>query len=578
MRRGLAAATVLLMGAAAAQAAPPTTTQRVVAGETGAAYGRLLFGPGWKRVVRSDLAAAKAGREKRRTSMLYFAQLTDFQLADEESPARVESLDQPNTPFTAAWRPQEALEPFTIDQAIRQVNRFAGRSPLAARKRRHAKLALALLTGDNADNQQRNEVTWVRELLEGGTVDPNSGVESDAPCAAGIVKKGEAAKYTGVQDHDDVADSGRFYDPDQPTGTYAAFPSWPGLMDRAEEKFTAQGLKVPSYYTFGNHDGTIQGNLWASKTFNDVATGCAKPLTFAGIEPAQIASALTNSFAVPPDPQRGFLSRADYMKVSGAGRQPDDHGFAFVGKGEAKASNGSATYYSFKRGRIRFVALNTVGEGSQINPDGNLDDPQFRWVERTLKAADKHHELVILFGHHPIRTMTNDSPDENAPSCASSPQDPGCDGDPRSSQPLHLGPDLQALLLAHRSVIAYVAGHTHQHNVEAFRAPAAGGSGEGGGGFWGIETSSEVDWPIQSRLLEVMDNHDGTLSIFGTLIDHGAALTTPPTGTKADGFTPLTLASIARELSFNDPQQGGTTGMGDPDDRNVELLLPDPRT
>jgi hypothetical protein len=166
--------------------------------------------------------------------------------------------------------------------------------------------------------------------------------------------------------------------------------------------------------------------------------------------------------------------------------------------------------------------------------------------------------------------MSNDTPDERAPSCAGSPSEPGCDADPRSSAPLHLGADLQTLLLAHRSVIAYVAGHTHEHKITPYQRA-------GGGGFWGIETSSEVDWPIQSRLLEVTDNHDGTLSIFGTLLDHGAALTTPPTGTKAAAFTPAVLASIGRELSFNDPQQGGTTGMGKPEDRNVELLLPNPQ-
>ena len=81
----------------------------------------------------------------------------------------------------------------------------------------------------------------------------------------------------------------------------------------------------------------------------------------------------------------------------------------------------------------------------------------------------------------------------------------------------------------------------------------------------------------------VLDPIDGTRAfisgrpIFGTLIDHGAALATPPPGTKADGFTPFTLAAIARELSFNDPQMGGSTGLGEPEDRNVELLVADPR-
>ncbi len=76
-----------------------------------------------------------------------------------------------------------------------------------------------------------------------------------------------------------------------------------------------------------------------------------------------------------------------------------------------------------------------------------------------------------------------------------------------------------------------------------------------------------------------MDNRDGTLSIFGTLIDHGATVATPPPGTPAASFDPQTLAAVARELAYNDPQAGIEDGAeGRPQDRNVELLLPDPRT
>jgi 3',5'-cyclic AMP phosphodiesterase CpdA len=219
------------------------------------------------------------------------------------------------------------------------------------------------------------------------------------------------------------------------------------------------------------------------------------------------------------------------------------------------------------------IALNTVAEGDTINSNGNIDDPQFRWLARELDAAERRGELVIVFGHHPIRSLTNSALDENAGSCAQKAiSGPGCDLDPRSSRPLHLGADLQALLLAHPHVVAYVAGHTHKHRVTPFARPG------GKGGFWGIETASEIDWPIQSRLLELMDNHDGTLSIFGTIIDHGGTLTTPPSGTPAAGFDRGTLAAIGRELSYNDPQVGVEAGAeGRLEDRNVELLLPDPR-
>jgi metallophosphoesterase (TIGR03767 family) len=557
---------------ARAAAEPPTTSYGVVGGDPAGPYSRLRLLPGWKRVVRDDLGAAPhRGRLARRRSLLYLAQLSDFQLADEESPARAEVLDLAGSPFTSAWRPQEALEPFTVDEVVRQVNRF-DRSPLRSHGRRRARMALTITTGDSADNQQINEVGWVVRLLEGGRVDPNSGVEG-GPCAA-LVPRGEAARYTGVQDADDVLESGRFYDPDRPRGTFAAWPSYPGLMDRAQAPFDAQGLRRPSYVAFGNHDGTVQGNLHALQALDDVARGCVKPLGVGGtLESSLLTTSPARTVFVPPDPRRGFADRPAYMRLHRTGRQADAHGFGHVDAAERSASRGQAAYYAFApRPGLRMIAINTVAEGDRVNSNGNLDAPQFRWLEGELDAARRRDELVIVFGHHPIRSLTNGAPDENAGSCAQRAiSGPGCDLDPRRSTPLRTGPDLQRLLLAHPGVVAYVAGHTHEHRITPFRR-------EGGGGFWGIETSSEIDWPIQSRLLEVMDNRDGTLSIFGTLIDHGGPIDTPPPGTPASGLDSGALAALGREMAFNDPQVGAEAGaVGRPEDRNVELLTPDPR-
>ena len=552
-----------------------TTSYATIGGEPGAPYSRLKLQPGWKRVVRDELAAPRRRRLARRRSLLYFAQLSEFQLADEESPARVEALDIANSAFTSAWRPQEALQPFTVDQAIRQVNRF-DQSPIRNQRRRRARMALSITTGDQADNQQINEIGWAVRLLEGGRLNPNSGVEGGLCGALAAAPKGEAARYTGVQDDDDVLESGRFYDPDRPSGAFAAFPRYPGLMDRAQLPFQAAGLTAPSYVSLGNHDGTVQGNLHALKALDDVARGCIKPLAATGA--AGLAAVLTSparTVVVAPDPQRGFADRPTYRALYATGRQRDAHGFGYVDRNELAASAGQASYYAFSpKPGVRLIALDTVAEGDRINSNGNIDEPQFRWLGRELKAADGRDELVIVFGHHPIGSLTNRAPDENAGDCAlRAVFGPGCDRDPRSSRPLRLGGDLQKLLLAHPRAIAYVAGHTHENRITAVRRA------RGGGGFWGIETASQIDWPIQSRLLEVMDNRDGTLSIFGTLIDHGASLATPPPGTPAAGFDPETLAAVGRELAYNDPQVGVEAGAeGRPRDRNVELLLRDPRT
>lgn len=589
--------TACAFGPLSAQAAETTATTTIAGGDRAQGYSRLQGAPGRPYVVREELAAAEPGRQVRRRSLAYFGQLTDFQLADEESPARLEALDpfaNPGTPasaFNAAWRPQEALGPQVVDQTIRQMNAF-GTSPLGGLAGEHASMDLVITTGDSADSQQRNETKWVVRLLEGGTLNPNSGSSRALDylaCPLGTGGPAEAARYTGVQDYDDYVDSPGFYDPDRPSGQFAGFPRWTGLMDRAQKPFTAAGLDVPSYVALGNHDSLVQGNQGASAPLEAVAVGCVKLMApvpsltdpFAQLTPEYLQQVLSTSpgqaVLVPPDKERQFVSKAQYRGLHFTGEQADGHGFGLVDPAELSASNGAAAYYAWSpKPGLRFVALDTTSGAGIVghSAEGNLDAPQFDWVGRQLDAADAAGELVVLYGHHPIRSLSASLPDELAPPCLLAGPfghdlNAGCDVDPRSSSPVRVGADLQALLTAHPSVIAYVAGHTHENKITAFPRP-------GGSGFWGIETASEADWPQQSRLLEVMDNRDGTLSIFGTSLDTPVPAGTPAAG-DATGFTEAQLASISREISYNDPQLGGGTGEGTAADGNVELLLDDPR-
>ena len=257
----------------------------------------------------------------------------------------------------------------------------------------------------------------------------------------------------------------------------------------------------------------------------------------------------------------------------GPGLPRDGHGFAYQDRAERRASRGAAGYYSFSpRPGVRLIALETNADAGVVGLDGNIDAPQFRWVARELRRAGRRDELVFVYAHHPISSLTAEAPDESAPPCRSPEgRNPGCDADPRSSEPIRLAADFAALLLAHPNVVAYVAGHHHTNRVTSYPRPY------GRGGFYEIVTASEVDWPVQARLLELMDNRDGTLSIFGTLIDQGGPVGAPAAGTPAASFGPPELAAIGRTFSFNDPQSEANGGPGMPPDRNVELLLPGPR-
>jgi metallophosphoesterase (TIGR03767 family) len=587
-----------------------TLEQRVVPAAPGA-YRFLQLGEGEPYAVRQELASANPSRAETRTSLAYFGQLSDFQLADEESPARLEIIDPLSTPlnlpFGAAWRPWEALEPQLDDAMIRQMDEFAAASPVADDEGEHRAMDFTIDTGDSADSQQLNETEWVRTLLEGGTLNPNSGVDkkkySNLLCPNLLVPgAAEAARYTGVQDYNDYFEGTfpEFYDPNSPQGPHAAWPKYPGLMDRAQKSFTAAGLDVPSYVAFGNHDALVQGNAAANAAFEAVATGCLKPigpvpnpenapaLLTSLLNPTNLLATLLtkpqNLIFVPGDPKRQFVSKKQYKDVFKAGSQADGHGFDLIDPAQESASKGAAGYYSWSpTPGMRFIALDTVAEaGTIVTPtgnftaDGNIDDPQFKWLRGQLEAATAAEELVVLFSHHAPESLTADAPDELAPLCLLADAhghdvNPGCDLDPRKSEPIHLEADAVELLHEFPNAIAWVAGHSHVNTVDAFPNPS------GPGGFWSIRVAAEADWPQQSRLLEVFDNHDGTLSIFGTILDHVGQSVAPAPGTAASGMDLNDLASAARTMSFNDLQSGAPEGEGEAKDRNVELLVEDPR-
>jgi metallophosphoesterase (TIGR03767 family) len=587
-----------------------TLEQRIVPTAPGA-YRFLQLGEGEPYALRQELATANPGRAETRTSLAYFGQLSDFQLADEESPARLEIIDPLSTPlnlpFGAAWRPWEALEPQIDDSMIRQMNQFEAAGPVADGSGAHPQMDFTIDTGDSADSQQLNETEWVRTLLEGGTLNPNSGVDkkkySNVLCPNLLVPgAAEAARYTGVQDYNDYFEGTfpEFYDPNSPQGPHAAWPKYPGLMDAAQKSFTAAGLDVPSYVAFGNHDGLVQGNAAANAAFEAVATGCLKPigpvpnpenaaaLLSSLLNPTNLLSTLLtkpqNLILVPGDPKRQSVSKKQYKDVFKAGAQADGHGFDYVDPAQESASKGAAGYYSWSpEPGMRLIALDTVAEaGTIVTPtgnftaDGNIDDPQFKWLKGQLEDATEADELVVLFSHHAPESLTADAADELAPPCLLNDAhghdiNPGCDLDPRSSQPIHLEADTVELLHQFPNVIAWVAGHSHVNVVDAFPNPS------GPGGFWSIRVAAEADWPQQSRLLQVFDNHDGTLSIFGTILDHVGQSAAPAPGTVASGMDLNDLASVGRTMSFNDLQSGAPEGEGEAQDRNVELLVPDPR-
>lgn len=622
---------------AAAALAPPVapgvtswdkTVQRKTY-EKNTGYQPLEDGPGEPHLLRTALSGSPGHVTLPITA---FVQFTDLHIVDDQSPARVEFLDRyansstphfGSYPFDSAYRPHESLSTH-LTHAMVEAIRSIGHGP-----RTKLPFRFTIVTGDMTDNCQFNETRWYIDLLDGGkAIRADSGQIGVDESVGSNLAGGNPAGF-----HDP-----EFWAPDTDRPDkykQAGFPAVPGLLAAARRPYQSTGLGIPWYAAYGNHDGEVQGNVPLDPAFlsvdnlqqiwtgdpRDVAVGGGKIVDTTATLPARYADfgtfdklAVARNLIrvrVTPDGDRRLLDRFHFVQehfdTTGT---PAGHGFT---------GEGDKAYYSIPSADsdlVQFITLDTVNVHGDAG--GSIDEGQLAWLETQLRANSStflvpttapppirlpgggtrsgrdvvvpgrgltdgagstivsqpgvRDKLFVIFCHHTLETMNNVVPI------------------PLGTRPelaLWSGNALRRLLLAYPNVIALVDGHTHRNAI----TPHARVGQALDGGFWEISTASHIDWPIQSRIIEIAASPEAqnagefggasgpaTISIFTTMVDIAAPLA------HGDISDALQLASLARELATNDPQEVGADGddrsithrMGGLLDRNTQLLLPAP--
>ena len=462
-------------------------------------------------ITRTELGSGPATGSG--TCLLSLVLMSDVQVVDTLSPARCEWVEllagEPRwQPLLPMHRPHEALTHWALAAHVNALHRH----PVAPCSQRPFDLALSL--GDNIDNAQHNELEAFLAIVAGGSA--------------------QLSAFGGVHEPDDRVQPWPYWCPDAAVDDLYKRQGYPAVADylgRASSPVCSPGLGFPWASVPGNHDLMRQGTALPLGAIEQIAVGGHKTL----VRP--------DGFD-PVDPLAAFVQTPDAFSCGGQRTVAAVAARRAVSMAEWIAAHVAAGAAGYTADNLRLGNADAVIDTEQVriilldtnhpfgDYQGSVGAAQLDWLEMQLAQVDHQPgRLAILASHHGSVSLTNML---------------GADPERRHTSAL------TAVLHRHRCLVAWLVGHRHLHEVRPHPGSA--------GGFWEISTGSLIDWPVQTRAVELLRHPGGAVEIVCSLQDHHAS----------EGSLAHLHHSLARRFAGHQ----GAAMQGLPEDGNVRLWRP----
>ena len=318
-------------------------------------------------IVREDLVRASDPELSHKgKSLAYFWQISDPQIIDEESPCRMEGVYIYPYAMASAYRAQGIYSTHMFDLHVQSARRISDRSS--------RRFDFALVTGDIADNAQENENAWFLRMMEGGVLDPDTGIDDDPE---------------------------------------------PGPGNDFNDPYYAKGIgNIPWYPAIGNHDILYMGFHVVDDKIRNACVGDEVVDLFDYMplpshahrdgyrngfqNGASPDAAIVTSGKTPADPHRKNLSKVETLtNFYNAPGFPAGHG---LDPERIKTGWGYYSTFPIPGKPIRLITLDT---NSGTFSEADMSRTQFDWLSAEIEEARKNNELVIVQSHHGTAKLAN---------------------------------------------------------------------------------------------------------------------------------------------------------------------------